>query len=189
MDKLSILTAGSVIFLGLLLPSTSTFAKQAKQARPPGYENKDFRISLTARTSSQTIAFYTGRGFPIAALDELKAVCFITIGIKNKGTSRVWFDLDNWRFSIPEGVVKRRTRNEWAQRWDKIGLEKRFQSTFRWTLMPEKMGLYPYEGEGGNVTLIKTDKAMTLTGRISVGKDKSTVYPIKIKNIHCASEK
>jgi len=170
----------------LLLPITISTAKQTKR---PGFETNEFKVSLSPRTVSQTIAFYTGRGFPQFALDELKSMCFITIGIRNKGKNRVWFDLDNWNFKTADGEVKRRLRPEWTQRWTELGLEKRFQSTFRWTLMPEKMGLYAHEGEGGNVTLIRTDNAITITGTIYVGKDKSKTYPIEINNVHCAREK
>jgi len=161
----------------------------AKQAKRPGYENSEFKISLSTRTVNQTIAFYTGRGFPSYALDELKTMCFITIGVRNKGKKRVWFDLDNWKFESPDGAVKRRLRSEWTQRWTELGLEKRFQSTFRWTLMPEAMGLYAHEGEGGNVTLIRTDKSITISGTLFVGKDKSKSYPFEIKPIHCARDK
>jgi len=173
--------------LCLCLVSVFSYAEEAGAKKPkrPGFQTNDFRISLTARTTNQTIAFYTGRGFPNSALDELKHVCFITIGIQNKGTKRVWYDLDNWNFTTEDGPVKRRLRHEWTERWDKIGMQKRFQSTFRWTLLPEKMGLYAHEGEGGNVTLIKTDKSITVTGTIVVGEADPLSYPIKIKNVYC----
>ncbi len=171
---------------GLLL---SPLVVNAKQNKRPGYENKEFKISLFPRTVNQTIAFYSGRGFPQVALDELKAMCFITIGVRNKGKKRVWFDLNNWKFKTADGVVQRRLRPEWKQRWTELRLEKRFQSTFRWTLMPEAMGLYAHEGEGGNVTLIRTEKPITITATLYVGKDKSKSYPIEINNVHCAREK
>ena len=176
-----------IIFISatLILYSVGINAKQSKK---PGFETKEFKISLFPRTINQTIAFYTGRGFPQSALDEFKSMCFITIGVNNKGTNRVWFDLDNWHFKTEVGLLKRRLRPEWVQRWNKIGLEKRFQSTFRWTLMPEKMGLYTHEGEGGNVTLLRTDKPITITGTLYVGKDKSKSYPIEIKNVLCARD-
>ena len=162
---------------------------KAKQDKKPGFENNEFKISLFPRTVNQTIAFYTGRGFPAAALDELKTMCFITISVSNKGKERVWFDLDNWTFSAEKVQVTRRLRPEWIQRWNEIGLEKRFQSTFRWTLMPEKMGLYAHEGEGGNITLLRTDKPITITAILHVGVDKSKRYPVEIKNVLCARDK
>ena len=116
-------------------------------------------------------------------------MCFITIGVRNKSKKRVWFDLDNWNFQSSDGEVKRRLRPEWTQRWIELGLEKRFQSTFRWTLMPEAMGLYAYEGEGGNVTLIRTDKPITITGTLYVGKERSKSVPIEINNVRCAMDK
>ncbi len=169
----------------ITLCPTAVFAKQNDR---PGYENSEFRISLFPRTVNQTIAFYTGRGFPSVALEELKPMCFITIGVSNKGKERVWFDLNDWHFKSTHGEGTRRLRPEWTQRWNEIGLEKRFQSTFRWTLMPEKMGLYAYEGEGGNITLLRTDKPITITGTIRVGNDKSRRFPFSINNVLCARD-
>jgi len=171
---------------GFLLSPTIANAKQNKK---PGFENNEFKISLFPRTVNQTIAFYTGRGFPAVALEELKAMCFITVLVSNKGKKRVWFDLANWEFKTEKGPVTRRLRPEWVQRWTKIGMEKRFQSTFRWTLMPEKMGLYAHEGEGGNVTLLRTDKPITISATIYVGAEKNKRYPVEIKNVLCARDK
>lgn len=167
-----------------LSPATA----DVKQNKKPGFENNEFKISLFPQTVNQTIAFYTGRGFPQPALDKLKSMCFIIIIISNKGKKRVWFDLDNWNFKSADGEVKRRLRPEWTQRWNELGLEKRFQSTFRWTLMPEKMGLYAHEGEGGNVTLIRTEKPITISATLYVGKNKSKRYPVEINNVQCARD-
>ena len=155
---------------------------------PPGFENDLFRLRLTPRTPNQIAAFYTGRGFPQFAIDEVRKLCFITVGLRNKSEELIWLDLSHWRFRTSEGELKRYLRPALKQRWQKLGLEKRFQSTFRWTLMPEQLDFRPYEGEGGNLILPRTDKAITLEATIAAGKDKSKIYEIKIENIRCAND-
>ena len=152
----------------------------------PAFESEHFLLRLSPRTPNQIAAFYTGRGFPQFAIDEVRKVCFITIGLRNKGKDQVWLDLSNWRFTTADGELKRYLRSDWTKRWQELGLEKRFQSTFRWTLMPENLDFHPYEGEGGNIILPRTDKAISVTASIAVGNDKAKVYDIKIDNVMCA---
>lgn len=185
MNQLKYITGFLPAFFCLLFLNTDCHAAKPKR---PGFEHKAFRISVNPRTPNQLYAFYSARGFPESALAEIKSMCFVTVGIRNKSQTRVWFDLENWHFQTSDGDIKRRLRSEWYARWNSIGMEKRFQSTFRWTLIPEKMGLYPHEGEGGNVTLFSTDKAITISGTIQIGEDKSQSVPFEIKNIQCARD-
>lgn len=157
-------------------------------SKQPGYETEYFRLGLSSRTPSQIAAFYTGRGFPHFAIDEVQKWCFITIGLHNKGKERVWLDLGNWHFHTPETELRRYSRADLSQRWQELGLEKRFQSTFRWTLMPEKLDFHPFEGEGGNIVLPRTGKPITITASIAVGDDKAKIYPVKIDSVFCASD-
>jgi len=176
------------IVVGLILLGGLSFAVAAKKPSRPGYENEYFKIRIITRSPNQIAAFYTGRGFPQKALDELRKVCFITIGMGNKSKEKVWLDLKDWSLETKDGDIKRILRPDWRKRWQEIGLEKRFQSTFRWTLMPEKLDFYPHEGEGGNVTIPYTNKPITLKAKIAVGEDKSRVFNVEIENIHCAKD-
>ena len=173
-----------------LVCSLLTFAASlhAETKKPDGYqfETKDFRLRLNPRTPNQIAAFYEGRGFPKAAIDELRNVCFVTILLKNKGEEIVWFDLSNWQITNAKGPVKRYLRAEWKQRWQAMDLAKRFQSTFRWTLMPEQLDFRAYEGEGGNITLQRDRLPMTVTGTIYIGKEKQIRQDFKLENIECA---
>jgi len=155
-------------------------------AATPDFENDQFRLHLSPRTPNQIAAFYTGRGFPPFAIDEVRKLCFITVGLRNKSNDLLWLDLSNWRFTTSEGELKRYLRPALKQHWQELGLEKRFQATFRWTLMPEKLDFRPYEGEGGNIILPRTDKPITVTASIAAGKDKAPIYDVKIENVYCA---
>lgn len=174
-----------LVVLSTGLWPSATLAANATQARPQ-FENANFRLRLNPRSREQITAFYTGRGFPKTALDELRQVCFITVGLRNLGKQTVWLDLTNWKLSTKNGPLKRILRQDWRQRWTRLGLAQRFQSTFRWTLMPEKLGFYPYEGEGGNITLPYTPLPITLQARIEVGDNERKVFDIKLDNIRCS---
>jgi hypothetical protein len=174
-------------FLSLLLASFVSFYAYSAE-KPLAYENDYFRLQLSPRTPNQIAAFYTGRGFPPFAIEELRQSCFVTVGLRNKSKQIVWLDLSNWQFITADGELKRYRRSDWKKRWKELGLEKRFQSTFRWTLMPEKLDFRPYEGEGGNIILPRAGKPFSLIASIAVGEKQDKSFKIKIENIKCASD-
>lgn len=171
----------------LLLFTGLCTAAETKPSRPE-LDDKDFTIRLAPRTPNQISAFYEARGFPDVALAEIKQTCFITIGLRNKSDTTVWFDLRSWRFTTAQGPLQRILRDDWNKRWEELGLEKRFQATFRWTLMPEELDFRPHETEGGNVTLPWTDQPITITGELFVGKQKNRLYQLKFENVICAKD-
>lgn len=175
------------VFCAITFRSTAVIGAPADTHRP-GFETAHFSLRLIPRTPNQIAAFYTGRGFPPAATELLRQRCFITLGLRNKGREIVWLDLSNWQFKTSQGVLRRDMRQDWATRWAQLGLEKRFQSTFRWTLMPEKLDFRPFESEGGNIILPRTGKPITITASIAVGKPKTKVYPVRIENVMCAND-
>lgn len=179
------MSKSSITLLLLLLTGFCVAAEPAKPNRP-GIENEHFKIRLAPNTPNQMAAFYTGRGFPQFAIDEVSKLCFVSVGLYNKSKDIVWLDMSSWRFHTSDGELKRFERSYWKTRWQELGLEKRFQSTFRWTLVPEKLDFRPAEGEGGNIVLPRTDKPITVTASIAVGSNKSKVYDIKIENLYCA---
>ncbi len=171
----------------LLLLSGICRAAETKAVRPE-LNNKDFTLRLAPRTPNQITAFYEARGFPKFAIDEIKQTCFITVGLRNNSDTIVWFDLGNWHFTSAKGQIKRILRQDWKARWNELGLEQRFQSTFHWTLAPEQLDFRPHEREGGNITLPRTDEPFTITGEIYVGKQKNRLYQVKFENIRCAQD-
>lgn len=168
-----------------LLSCAGCSAAPSSSSRPE-FNNKDFTLRLAPRTPDQIEAFYSARGFPPAAIAELRKTCFITVGLRNNSDTIVWFDLSNWRFTTPRGPLQRILRSDWTQRWQTLGLAQRFQSTFRWTLAPEHLDFRPHEREGGNITLPYTDQPITITGDIYVGKQKNRLYTLSFDNIYCA---
>jgi hypothetical protein len=172
----------------LLAFTSAAIAQGAAAPQRPQFENDYFRLRLAPRTPNQIAAFYEARGFPRFAIDELKSLCFITIGFRNKSDQVIWHDMDKWQITGPKGEIKRYPRSYWPAFWDKRGLAKRFQSTFRWTLMPEKLDFRPAEGEGGNMILPRTREPMTLHATFRLGGRRGTLVDVTIDNLHCAED-
>ena len=153
------------------------------------FKHKLFGIRFITRSPNQIAAFYEARGFPDFAIRELRQVCFVTVGLGNRSNHRLYHDLSRWEFTDKNGPVKRILRPEWKQRWKKLGLEKRFQSTFRWTLMPEKLDFYPQEGEGGNLIFPRTGNPITIKAHIHLSdRDKDKIFEIVFTDIKCAED-
>jgi hypothetical protein len=102
-------------------------------------------------------------------IDILKRECFITVSVHNTGSQVVWVDLAEWRFSTDAGPVKRPHRNYWLNKWEKLGMPMPIRSTFRWTLLPERLDYQPGEREGGNIILPRVRDPIRLEATFSAG--------------------
>ena len=181
------------LFIALSCPSAISQASdphvETIAAKGNRFENKFLRIRMAPRTPNQIAAFYEARGFPGFAINELRNVCFITVGVGNKSNNKLYHDLSQWEFTDSMGPVKRYLRTHWRQRWTELGLEKRFQSTFRWTLMPEKLDFYPQEGEGGNIIFPRTGRPVTIKAVVRIGTlDRQTIYNVIFNDVKCAED-
>ena len=175
----------SVIFLMFLLTAQLTFADTAK----PVFENEVLRVSLTARSPNQIAAFYEARGFSAAMVNEAKRHCFITVSIKNKSDKIFWLELSNWRFTTSSGEIVRVHRNDWRTKWQQMQIPLAHQSTFRWTLLPERLDFRPGEGEGGNITLPAISAPIRLDAQF-VFENAPAKKPVEVRidNILCAKD-
>lgn len=146
-------------------------------------------LSFTPRTPQQMAAFYEARGFPQAMIEILSQQCFITVRVHNKSKDVVWMDLASWQFSSNGQTVHRYHRNEWKKRWQDMNMPQASQSTFRWTLLPEKLDYQPDEAEGGNIILPATDTPLTLELDFRTGADKQgSVIHIRYQSLYCAQD-
>ena len=152
-------------------------------------ENKYIKLEMIARTPEQMAAFYEARGFPKAAIRELARMCFITTSLKNKSRDVIWMKLANWKFTGKQGSLKRFHRNELKARWQQIGLAQQYQSTFRWTLIPEVLDYRPDEREGGNIVLQRTGKPFSLQAQFVMGTEQDGKHlSVKIDDLRCAED-
>lgn len=153
------------------------------------YETDRLKLVVKPRTAQQMAAFYEGRGFPAKAIALTRTACFFTVGIKNKTRDILWLDTNNWQFNAATGPLERINRNEWKHRWQGIGLDLPYQSTFRWTLLPAKLDFQPGEREGGNITLPRTDKTFSLHASFATGQNKQGPHiEIYMEDLRCARE-
>lgn len=169
--------------------SAPFFCSAASAAEPAEYrhESADLLMVLRPRTPEQMAAFYTGRGFTPAMIKFLQQQCFITVFIKNKSRDIIWLDLSRWRFRNADGPIQRLHRDAWKQRWQSMGIPLAHQSTFRWTLLPEKLDFQPDEREGGNLILPRLGKAFRIEAKFPTRADAAGT-PIKIQfdSVSCA---
>jgi len=152
-------------------------------------ENKYIKLEMIARTPEQMAAFYEARGFPKVAIRELGQMCFITTSLRNKSRDVIWMNLANWKFITKQGPLKRFHRNELKARWQQIGLAQQYQSTFRWTLIPEVLDYRPDEREGGNIVLQRTDEPFSLQAQFVMGAEQQgETLSVQIDNLRCAED-
>lgn len=152
-------------------------------------EDKDITVVIGSRTPDQLEAFYSGRGFNSASIDEIKKTCFVFGMVDNKTYDTLWLSLDDWNFVSADGSpLKRYKRDDWKKIWNKTGLSQAHQSTFGWTQLPESRDLRKHEHVGGNVAVEWHDKPFKLEATFRTGADKSgKSRTITIENLTCTS--
>lgn len=161
----------------------------AEPAQPLEFDHPKLHVRLIPRTPDQIAAFYIGRGFPTEMIDVLRKQCFITVGIGNRSHEIIWLDLDNWHFRHEDRPLRRYDRAYWKERWTRMNAPLPAQSTFRWTLLPERLDFRPDEREGGNIILERTDESFSLEGEFATGADRRG-EPIRMRfdNLRCAED-
>lgn len=158
--------------------------------QPYHVRTDDVLIEFAPRTPDQMSSFYEARGFPRAMINKIRDTCYITVRIHNTSQQQIWHELENWQFSVDGKPLVREHRDVWKQRWQDMDIPLRFQSTFRWTLLPETLDYLPSEIEGGNIVLPRTDQPITLKASFKTGKDKKgSVINIEYDKLQCINDK
>jgi hypothetical protein len=146
-------------------------------------------VEFQPRTPDQMSAFYSARGFPRPMVELLAQQCFITVRIHNTGTEVAWLELANWRFSAGGRAISRFHRDHWKTRWEELGIPLSSQSTFRWTLLPERLDFQPDEQEGGNIILPRTGEPVSVEADFATGRDRrGPVLRLRFDNLYCAED-
>ena len=152
----------------------------------PFVENDDLLMVLMPHTPEQITAFYEARGFPKAALDRLRKVCFVTVHIENKSQRVIWLETENWDLAVDGKRIQRVNRQQWTSWWDDINLPSANRSTFGWTQLPAVRDLQPDEPVGGNIILGGEVKHFDLQARFLTGQDKrGGMLDIQFRDIKC----
>ena len=184
-------TLGSLPILAALF-LTPCYAQQAPRPVPSGpwYEDDAVFIRIVQRTPEQLNAFYQGREFNQAAIDQILDTCFVTPIIHNKRFDVLWLELDNWQFSRGAQQIPRIERDYWPAKWEQSGLSQAHRSTFGWTLMPEVRDLRLDESVGGSVVIPRQSRPFTLTMNFHSGADKQgPLKTIVFKDLECIIDK
>lgn len=155
--------------------------------RPWSFDNGKLRVQATPRTPQQIAAFYIGRKFPSEMVDTLRGHCFITFGIRNRSDAVIWLDQSQWRFEHEGKTLRPLDRSYWKSRWQEMNAPLAAQSTFRWTLLPDRLDFRPGEAEGGNVVLPRVQGPIRLTARF---RPEINGEPIEVQfdDLRCAED-
>jgi len=134
-------------------------------------------------------SFYEARGFSREMIAVLNKTCYITVGITNKSDDILWLDLAQWRFADSDGAITRLDRDYWRTRWNDMQIPLAHQSTFRWTLLPERLDFRPQEREGGNIIVPRHARPMHISATFQRGEDRSG-KPVEVRfdNVRCAED-
>ena len=160
------------------------------QQQPPSlrYEDDQVMVRLVMRTPDQLAAFYLGREFNPAAIDQILATCFVTPIVHNKTLDVLWLELDAWQFSQGDRPIARIKRDYWPDKWREAGLSQAHQSTFGWTLMPEVRDLRLDESVGGSVVIPRQTRPFRLTMHFHTGANKrGPVKTVVFEDVKCVS--
>lgn len=147
-------------------------------------------FSVEARTPEQLTAFYTARGLPANAVDEIARHCVLTVIMRNRRKDVVWLIPARWRFVDANGrALKRITRPQWQQAWQRLKVPAAARNTFGWTQIPERRDLQPDEPVGGNMALAMPQAAFTLFAEFPVGAvDAKRALRVQVPNLRCGGE-
>jgi len=171
--------------LACLLAATGASALE-KPYPGPFVENADFLFVLMPRTPEQMAAFYEARGFPPAAIEKIKATCFVTVHIENRSQRILWMEPDSWKFSSHGQPLQRLDRDYWEAQWEEIELPQANRSTFGWTQLPAVRDLQPDEPVGGNVVFPGTTATFDIGAYFRTGQDRrGKVLEVRFENVAC----
>ena len=168
--------------ISLLAPCSTCL--QADELR---HDSPAMTLQIGPRTPEQIAAFYAARGFQADMVEVLRQQCYLTVFLHNKSQDILWLDLQNWEFDNPAGRLERLHRDHWRKRWQAMDIPLAHQSTFRWTLLPERLDFLPGEREGGNLILPRLDQPFRIRARFATGADGSgPPIQVEFKRVECA---
>ncbi len=178
--------------LALLLAALLTWSHpRAAPATPPGpyVENEKLYMLLSPHTPDQMAAFYEARGFTPAAIERIRATCFITVHIDNRSDTVLWLETANWRITADGKPVERLGFDYWNGVWDEVGLPQAERSTFGWTQLPDTRDLQPTEPVGGNIVLPRDGRTFTIEADFFTGRDRRKgMISVKFENLRCPGD-
>ena len=180
--KQSLFAIYPLIALGLIVATSSQSAERDT------YKRDDVTFSISVRTPEQIRAFYSGRGFPEAAIKELESKCLLTAGIQNSRKDILWLEPSNWRFTTEKGIhIRRISREEWDVRWAKLNIPLANRATFGWTQLPESRDFLTGESAGGNIAIEPPKTSFSVAVIFKTGSDKQGPnIRFKAENLQCS---
>jgi len=176
---------------GMLAGVLPIAASNALEKPYPGmhFEDEQLLMVIIPRTPEQMAAFYEARGFPQRAIDRVKATCFITVHIDNKGDGITWLETANWQLRSKQQALTILGSDYWDTVWESVDLPQSYRSTFFWTQLPPVVDLHPDEPVGGNIVLPGDTGSFSIEANFNTGADRrGKQIQVKFDNVTCPQD-
>jgi hypothetical protein len=157
---------------------------------PKALHEHGVAVRVRPNTPPQMAAFYEARGFPAAALAEVKSACFMTVGVTNERAQVLWLEPRRWILTDADGKkVELIDFDHWNRLWERHQVPAAARTAFRWTQLPESRDLRPHEPVGGNISFKPGKGPYTLNLRFRLGPNRTGgEVKVRISGIVCARQ-
>ncbi len=113
-------------------------------------ESDGIQVRLTQISPDQARAFYQARGFPPAATERYASECVFMTVVRNVGDTAIAHRLADWRYAVagqPDRTI--RSRAEWADLWQQLGVSEAARIAFNWAQFPSTQTFAPGDWNQG----------------------------------------
>ncbi len=120
-----------------------------EQAQLPYWEIRDAGMSLrlVQRLPDQTRGFFTARGFSAEHAERVAQSCVFQTVFKNEShfgrPSDLEYDLRQWTVISGGSSHGMKTREDWKEEWQRLGVSAPAQLAFEWGLYPTRQTYRP----------------------------------------------
>jgi hypothetical protein len=144
-------------------------------------------VTLTANPLGQEsrTAFYSARGFPVAAIQPYAQACGFSFGMRNHGATKLVARLTDWRAIGADGrQVALRPAEAWDADWAAAGVPQAARIAFKWAQFQTENIFEPGDWIMGMATLETPPSApFRIVARYS---DSKGSHEIVLDRIACA---
>lgn len=177
MTGLALWPAGSGMAAPLISPETGGEAWEIT--------TEGVTIRLGQISPDQTRAFYLARGFDRQGVERIAAACVFQTVLRNGTSSRVSFNLGEWRARGTGWEVAPKLDGDWQREWQSWGAPKAARAAFRWALFPSVQEYDPGDWNMGMVTYpvaAGTKFNLEIVWRTPDGRKSTTITGLRCAN-------
>ena len=147
-------------------------------------------VRLVQRLPDQTRGFFLARGLPREAVEMVAGSCVFQTVFRNTSQdtapSPLDYDLRDWVVESRGVRQGMKTREDWAEAWTNIGVEKPARIAFEWALFPTRQVYNPGDYNWG-MSIFGLSPGTRFSLRI-VWQQYGKTHSATIEDIQCAPD-